>query len=183
MLCSAYLCTAKDYNFKLNISGTTSTGSTLALSTILSLSSTATTLIHIWFVPLISHTVINQLETYTALLFTNIQLFSYRIHRKFAPFFAQIFAKKFVKCKNLHKKLRKHLRHDYFLAFICANICTNFWVSKIFAQIFAQLFAQIFRLKNIRANFCAIICSNFWVKTNLRKFFFANICVKFLATY
>ena len=28
---------------------------------------------------------------------------SYRIHRKFAPFFAQIFAKKFVKCKNLHK--------------------------------------------------------------------------------
>ena len=66
---------------------------------------------------------------------------TYRIHRKFAPFFAQIFAKKFVKCKNLHKKLRKHLRHDYFLAFICANICTNFWVSKIFAQIFAQLFA------------------------------------------
>ena len=107
----------------------------------------------------------------------------YRIHRKFAPFFAQIFAKKFVKCKNLHKKLRKHLRHDYFLAFICANICTNFGVSKIFAQIFAQLFAQIFRLKNIRANFCAIIYSNIWVKTNLRKFFFANICVKFLATY
>ena len=86
---------------------------------------------------------------------------SYRIHRKFAPFFAQIFAKKFVKCKNLHKKLRKHLRHDYFLAFICANICTNFGVSKIFAQIFAQLFAQIFWLKDIRANFCAIICSNF----------------------
>ena len=51
---------------------------------------------------------------------------SYRIHRKFAPFFAQIFAKKIVKCKNLHKKLRKHLRHDYFLAFICANICTIF---------------------------------------------------------
>ena len=108
---------------------------------------------------------------------------AYRIHRKFAPFFAQIFANKFVKCKNFHKKLRKHLRHDYLLAFICANICTNFWVSKIFVQIFAQLFAQIFRLKNIRANFCAIICSNFWVKTNLRKFFFANICVKFLATY
>ena len=82
---------------------------------------------------------------------------SYRIHRKFAPFFAQIFAKIFVKCKNLHKKLQKHLRHDYLLAFICANICTNFWVSKIFVQIFAQLFAQIFRLKNIRANFCAII--------------------------
>ena len=101
--------------------------------------------------------------------------YPYRIHRKFA----QIFAKKFVKCKNLHKKLRKHLRHDYFLAFICANICTNFGVSKIFAQIFAQLFAQIFRLKNIHV----IICSNFWVKRNLRKFFFANICVKFLATY
>ena len=113
----------------------------------------------------------------------NLAFISYRIHRKFAPFFAQIFAKKFVKCKNLHKKLRKHLRHDYFLAFICANICTNFWVSKIFAQIFAQLFAQIFRLKNIRANFCAIICSNFWVKTNFRKFFFANICAKCLATY
>ena len=102
--------------------------------------------------------------------------YPYRIHRKFA----QIFAKKFVKCKNLHKKLRKHLRHDYFLAFICANqifaqtfgfknICTNF----------AELFAQIFRLKNIHV----IICSNFWVKRNLRKFFFANICVKFLATY
>ena len=108
---------------------------------------------------------------------------AYRIHRKFAPFFAQIFAKKFVKCKNLHKKLRKHLQHDYFLAFICANICTNFGVSKILAQTFAQSFAQIFRLKNIRANSCAIICSNFWVKTNFRKFFFANICVKFLATY
>ena len=108
---------------------------------------------------------------------------SYRIHRKFAPFLAQIFAKIFVKCKNLHKKLRKHLQHDYFLAFICANICTNFWVSKIFAQISAQLLAQIFRLKNIRANFCAIICSNLWVKTNFPQILFANICVKFLATY
>ena len=32
-----------------------------------------------------------------------LSIMSYRIHRKFAPFFVQIFAKKFVKCKNLHK--------------------------------------------------------------------------------
>ena len=86
---------------------------------------------------------------------------TYRIHRKFAPFFAQIFAKKFVKCKNLHKKLRKHLRHDYFLAFICANICTNFWVSKIFAQRFVgpNFFAKNNHAANVFAFFCANFCT------------------------